>query len=76
MTSINNEKKKDLKDAIIDENFYFDLDQDLTLTIEEAKRLEKNFKNFNLDPQTVEFFKSSRVFYEKLKKNDYRFSLD
>ena len=76
MTTIDKKSKLPEKDEKLEENSFFDLNQDLTLTSEEVKRLKNSLEKTEVDPRTREFFKSARDLYEKLKKNNYTISLE
>ena len=74
MTTSN--KKKEVEKKNFSENFFFHLDQDLTLTSEEVERIKKSLKNTEVDPKTKEFFQSAHRLYDKLKQNNFIISLE
>jgi len=76
MTTINKNEKLKKEDIKIDENLFFELNQDFVLSKEESKRFEKSLENIDVPSKTAEFFKSARILYEKLKNNDFTITLE
>ncbi|MHA1799954.1 MAG: hypothetical protein ACTSVY_16015 [Candidatus Helarchaeota archaeon] len=60
----------------LDNSLYFIEDDQIFLSNNEARNLEKKLKNLEIDKETEEFFKDTKKFYEKLKDKDYIISLD
>ena len=75
MTTLN---KKDLKNEnkISQENLLFHDSEEIVLTEQEIKDLEKKLEDKEISDETRAFFKSTHQFLKKLKENEYTISLE
>jgi hypothetical protein len=73
-TSREKEGKKGKKTS--EENLFFDDSEEIVLTKQEIKDLEKKLENITIDDKTRSFFKNSHHFFKRLEKNEYTISLE
>ena len=59
-----------------EENLFFDDSEEIIITEQEAKDLEKKLENTKIDEETLSFFKLSHKFFKKLVENDFTVSLE
>ena len=60
----------------LDENFSCNENQELTLSKEEAKKLEKNLSNMKITNKDKLFFRSAYRLFKKLEENNFIISLE
>lgn len=76
MTSVNKKKKADKEKELIDENLHFHLDQDLIENENDVKRLREILESTEISEEMRAAFKASHQFNEKMKRNNFRISLE
>ncbi len=76
MTTTQKKEEKNIHRLRVDENLFFDLTQEIIMTPQEAKFLEENLKQINIDEKVKNFSKSNHQFYKKFKNNNFIISLE
>ncbi|TFG21541.1 MAG: hypothetical protein EU529_13335 [Promethearchaeota archaeon] len=76
MTTPKKKEEKGIHQLGGDENLFFDLSQEIIMTSQEAKLMEKSLKRMNINDKVKNFSKSNHQFYKKLKNNNFIISLE
>lgn len=63
-------------EKVSNENFFFNENQELILSEDEVKKLEKNLCNFKTEEENKLFFKSAYKLYKKLEEKNFVISLE